>query len=124
MLKFKEFLIEVYHSLMKINKDSVEIHKNPSFSETSKLLHNSRLKELRGLITNNSVYLWDSYKAIHDDVKPHLNHEEPDMKSAHHIIISRLGIHHDYYRDDPKIEMVKQHPWVQNQNSHGRPVID
>ena len=44
------------------------VYKNPSKSELNQIQNNSKEHELRGLIIDNNVYIWDSYFAIHTDI--------------------------------------------------------
>lgn len=45
--------------------------KNPSKSEIGRMLSRAlgQPKELRGLLTDNELYLWDAYLASHDSIK-------------------------------------------------------
>lgn len=65
------------------------IIKNPNQEELINFLNNTQYKEIRGLIINNDIFIWDSSKAIHP--------------KAHMIIIENdeqtfpVKIYHEFY---------------------------
>jgi len=72
------------------------IIKNPNQEELINFLNNTQYKEIRGLIINNDIFIWDGGKAIHPQV--------------HTIIIKNnaqtfpVKIYHEFYiqKDDNK----------------------
>ena len=49
------------------------IYKNPTKSEFFDIYNHSIEKDIRGLIVNNDIYIWDSYWALHNNIWQLLN---------------------------------------------------
>lgn len=63
-------LIEDYYALHKVRGKPVTIYENPTSSDLREL-YKSSVKEVRFLANaeTRKLYIWDSYLAIHDDVR-------------------------------------------------------
>jgi hypothetical protein len=48
--------------------DDLVVLTNPSVSQLRSLFQRSRERELRGLLTDDAVYLWDAYSAVHAEI--------------------------------------------------------
>lgn len=46
----------------------VKVYRNPSRSELDILMNNSTLKEVKGIVKNDDIYVWDAKSGIHDFV--------------------------------------------------------
>lgn len=44
------------------------VYKNPSKTELDQIQTNAKEHEIRGLVIENNIYVWDSYFAIHTDI--------------------------------------------------------
>lgn len=49
----------------------LDVHRNPSKTEFTKLLNQSKAKMLRGDIFNGDLLVWDAYEATHGDLNDH-----------------------------------------------------
>ena len=61
-------LIQYDEYVKNLNIPYIKLYKNPTHLETISILNNSKKQELRGIIFNKDVYLWDAYITYHDNM--------------------------------------------------------
>jgi len=76
LMRYHELFEQVYYSGdFKAPYDTVGVNltvlKNPSKAEVQRMLNRAlgKPKELRGILTDDTLYLWDAYLASHHSVK-------------------------------------------------------
>ncbi len=73
---------------------------DPQVSEIKMLLKYSSFQSLKGIIADNSIYIWDSEKAIHEIVKEQLGFDAWE------------GVNLEFYRENGKILTYAREPGV------------
>jgi hypothetical protein len=71
-MRYREIILEARPLVVSINDYgrslSVEVFVNPSKRDMQKF----RGKSLRGIVTRDSLYVWDAFVATHNDIESHL----------------------------------------------------
>lgn len=73
-MRYREIITEAWHNTFRLHGgDDVDVYKNPSKAELTKLFQQARVSNglaLRALLTTDgSIYVWDAFIATHNDLE-------------------------------------------------------
>jgi hypothetical protein len=113
MKSFRSFLVEVWHSSFKTDRNKkqiVDVHKNPNKKELTGI---TGYNETRCLIGKDSVYAWHPEHALHAEAHKHLGQKEelvPAMMNHKHKYVDLYGSPPDEHQGTAR-EFVDNHPY-------------
>lgn len=89
-MRFQQWLTEQFFGVVNVNRadgstNDVKVYRNSSNPELDTLISHSIYHELRGLLVQNEIYLWDSWVSTHQDVAQAIGLDYSNRQSSFYI---------------------------------------